>query len=340
MANRLEHRLVAAANADLWRHRFVAPVDVLIGLGWLSKEHAEAWRRRRVPYLEQVTEASLGKLSSALRILQSWAQSEGLQPREAIYVSWTPSRHRLRFTKTGEENLERAYRTHWISPKLIEAEQQRKAEAAARGAVLLADELEAVSRAAFLAHRTTAEDPGSDPGLPPELRATVDQAADDWPGGAGALVMAIADAAPRHLRPSCRGPCLSIRTRPWRWRPGAPPRRPGSRDARHRNENQVPVRSSPQGPQAAAALKRQLGATPNWGGPAMIAALGWLLPGHFRLHWIVTPGTLLAWRRRMVKRNGRTRMSQGGDPNPLLVRLERMSAERTVASPRPDSGLG
>jgi len=192
VANRLEHRLVAAANADLRRHRFVAPVDVLIGLGWLSKEHAEAWRRRRVPYLEQVTEASLGKLSSALRILQSWAQSEGLQPRETIYVSWTPSRHRLRFTKTGEENLERAYRTHWISPELIEADQQRKAEAAARRAVLLADKLEAVSRAAFLAHRMTAEDPGSDP----ELRATVDQAADDWPGGAGALVTAIADAAP------------------------------------------------------------------------------------------------------------------------------------------------
>ncbi len=62
-------------------------------------------------------------------------------------------------------------------------------------AVLLADELEAVSRAAFLAHRMTAEDPGSDPGLPPELRAAVDQAADDWPGGAGALVTAIADAA-------------------------------------------------------------------------------------------------------------------------------------------------
>jgi len=240
VANRLEHRLVAAANADLRRHRFVAPVDVLIGLGWLRKEHAEACRRRRVAYLEQVTEASLGKLSSALRILQSWAQSEGLQPRETIYVSWTPSRHRLRFTKTGEENLERAYRTHWISPELIEADQQRKAEAAARRAVLLADKLEAVSRAAFLAHRMTAEDPGSDPGLPPELRATVDQAADDWPGGAGALVTAIADAAPRHLRPSCRGPCLSIRTRPWRWRPGAPPRRPGSRDARHRKERPGP----------------------------------------------------------------------------------------------------
>jgi len=48
----------------------------------------------------------------------------------ARYVSWTPSRHRLRFTKTGEENLERAYRTHWISPELMAAERRRKAQTA------------------------------------------------------------------------------------------------------------------------------------------------------------------------------------------------------------------
>lgn len=221
MANRLEHRLVAAANADLRRHRFVAPVDVLIGLGWLSKEHAEAWRRRRVPYLEQVTEASLGKLSSALRILQSWAQSEGLQPRETIYVSWTPSRHRLRFTKTGEENLERAYRTHWISPELIEAEQQRKAEAAARRAVLLADELEAVSRAAFLAHRMTAEDPGSDPGLPRSCGPPLTRPRMTGPAAPGPWSRRSRTRLSTHS-PFLPGPCLSVRTRPWRWRPGAP----------------------------------------------------------------------------------------------------------------------
>jgi hypothetical protein len=132
MADSLERRVLAAANATLARNRFVAPVDVLTGLGWLRKEHAEAWRRGRVPYLEQVTEASLGKLSRVLRILQRWAKHTGLQPRETIYVSWTPSRHRLRFTKTGEENLERAYRTHWISPELIAAKRRRKAETAVR----------------------------------------------------------------------------------------------------------------------------------------------------------------------------------------------------------------
>jgi hypothetical protein len=63
-------------------------------------------------------------------------------------------------------------------------------------AVLLADELQEVSRAAFLAHRMAGTDPGSDPWLPPELKEAFDHAADSWPGGAAALLAAIAGAAP------------------------------------------------------------------------------------------------------------------------------------------------
>lgn len=128
MADSLEHRVQAVANAALERNRFVAPIDVLTGLGWLQPEHAEAWRRGRVSYLERVAVANLGKLSRALRILRHWAERHGLQPRETVYVSWTPRRHRLRFTKTGDDNLERAYRTHWISPELSAAKRRRPAE--------------------------------------------------------------------------------------------------------------------------------------------------------------------------------------------------------------------
>lgn len=114
---RLRREIAAAGSAAVARNGYVTAIDALLATGWLRPEKVEDWRRGHVPYLERVTVASLSKISTAMRIFRSWAESEGLRPSETAYVSWTRDRRQLRFSKSGDPNIERAYRTHWLPPK-------------------------------------------------------------------------------------------------------------------------------------------------------------------------------------------------------------------------------
>jgi hypothetical protein len=118
----MEERVARVAEAVLAERGFVTPIDVLVGLGWLQESRVEDWRRGRVAYLEKVTFANLSKISRAMRVFRRWAERRGLKPRESGYVRRTRSHHRrpLRFSKSGAPAIERAYRTHWVSPKLAE----------------------------------------------------------------------------------------------------------------------------------------------------------------------------------------------------------------------------
>jgi hypothetical protein len=134
---KLEARVVAAAEAALTRQEYASPVDVLLGIGWLAPAHLQEWRTGRGPCLEGAVQANLSRVSEAMRLFRSWAERRGLRPSETAYVARTPDRRVLRFSKSGDPDIERAYRTHWVSPDLSERKRRMIEERASRPPDLL-----------------------------------------------------------------------------------------------------------------------------------------------------------------------------------------------------------
>ena len=110
-------RVVRAVDAILRHGKVVAPVDVLVGMGLLTPEHLEDWRRGRVPYLERVIHCNLSRLSRLLRVLRFHAHDLKLVPSVTVYKRLGKGpKQGLRFTKTGDPKLEEAYVRHFVWP--------------------------------------------------------------------------------------------------------------------------------------------------------------------------------------------------------------------------------
>ena len=116
--SRLEQRVTQAAQATLAEQGYVSAVDVLLRLGWLAPPHLNLWRQGRVECLERMVQAGLGKQSTAMRTLHTWATRRRLTPSETAYLARTRDRRQLRFSVSGKPDIELAYRTHWVSPDL------------------------------------------------------------------------------------------------------------------------------------------------------------------------------------------------------------------------------
>ncbi|MGH2718883.1 MAG: DUF2293 domain-containing protein [Actinomycetota bacterium] len=121
----LGDRVARVSRELLAQHKYVAPVDLLLGLGWLPPSGLDFWQQGRAPSLEEELRVSPEKIGQAMALFLTWAERGGLQPTETPYVARTRDRRALRFSTSGDEAVERAFRTHWVSPALSEARRQQ-----------------------------------------------------------------------------------------------------------------------------------------------------------------------------------------------------------------------
>ena len=107
---------------------FVAPVDVLMDIGVLQKDKYEDWRFGRISYLERVCTINLHKLSTVRHQMRVYAQKAGLKPSFCYYKQWGTKKKGgqgrkpvipLRFSKSGNPDVERWYTTHFVDSKRI-----------------------------------------------------------------------------------------------------------------------------------------------------------------------------------------------------------------------------
>ena len=135
--NALAQRVVKAAEAALAARGYASAIDVLVGIGWLDGGKVEQWRRGQIDYLERAVQGNLSRISEAMKLFRSWANERGLYASQTSYVARRPGREILRFSRSGDPNIETLYRTHWVSRELSERKRERVAEKASRAPELV-----------------------------------------------------------------------------------------------------------------------------------------------------------------------------------------------------------
>jgi len=123
----LEKRIKKIISELSDKKGFISSVDILLGLDYLSQTDYMDWRNGKVEYLEKVCKINLSKLTTINRIIKQIASKMNLKPSWTAYNKYGKvPKISLRFSKTGDEKIEKAYATHWINEYQINKLKQQK----------------------------------------------------------------------------------------------------------------------------------------------------------------------------------------------------------------------
>lgn len=119
----LSRQVGSVAGKIVSKQGYVSAIDLFLAIGWLNQKNLTDWKTGKTAYLEAVITVNLKKISTVMKAFIAWADHSKLK------ASTTDYKHkniRLRFSKSGNPNIEAAYRTHYVllKPKAKEDAQQ------------------------------------------------------------------------------------------------------------------------------------------------------------------------------------------------------------------------
>ncbi|MDA3904821.1 MAG: hypothetical protein PF484_01980 [Bacteroidales bacterium] len=124
----LEKKIKSLVHSLRYEKGLVSAVDVLLRLDYLSMKNYEDWRFGRVDYLEKVCNANLSKLTLINKTIRKIAKELKLKPSLTVYNKYGKGvKHKLKFSKSGNKNIEDMYATHYIDKKRIKEMKMKNA---------------------------------------------------------------------------------------------------------------------------------------------------------------------------------------------------------------------
>ncbi len=121
-----------AVTQQCQRRGYAVPVDVLMDIGVLKHKDYENWRFGKIRYLEIACDCDIPTLSFIMSVIRDIAGEEHYKPSYSFYGRWgakkrmvrrdgTVQEQALRFSKTGNLKIEKAYATHYVDMERIAA---------------------------------------------------------------------------------------------------------------------------------------------------------------------------------------------------------------------------
>ena len=112
----LKNKIKLVGKEIIEEKGYLSSIDVLLKLEYLSEKDYENWRFGKVEYLEKVCGVNLKKLSTINKAIKEISEQWNLKKSWTAYNKYGKGKKiRLRFSKSGNKQIEEEYATHYIN---------------------------------------------------------------------------------------------------------------------------------------------------------------------------------------------------------------------------------